>query len=92
MPQIFRIGSYIVYFWSNENDPLEPVHVHIAEGRASANATKIWITSTGKALLCNNNSKIPQQELRKLIRIIEANSSEIINKWYAQFGEIRYYL
>lgn len=33
MPQIFRIGSYIVYFWSNENDPLESVHVHIAEGR-----------------------------------------------------------
>ena len=44
MPQIFRIGSYIIYFWSNENDPLEPVHVHIAEGRATANATKIWIT------------------------------------------------
>lgn len=42
MPQIFRIGSYLVYFWSNENDPLEPVHVHISEGRASANATKIW--------------------------------------------------
>ena len=28
MPQIFRIGPYIVYFWSNENEPLEPVHVH----------------------------------------------------------------
>ncbi len=40
MPQIFRIGSYIVYFWSNEGIPLEPVHVHIAEGRASANAPK----------------------------------------------------
>ena len=47
MPQIFRIGSYIVYFWSNESDPLEPVHVHIAEGRASANATKVWITKSG---------------------------------------------
>ena len=22
MPQIFRIGSYIVYFWSNENNEL----------------------------------------------------------------------
>ncbi|MEY8325927.1 DUF4160 domain-containing protein [Lachnospiraceae bacterium 54-11] len=32
MPQIFRIGSYIIYFWSNENNPPEPVHVHIAEG------------------------------------------------------------
>lgn len=58
MPQVFRIGSYIIYFWSNENDPLEPVHVHIAEGRASANATKIWITSSGKALLCDNNSRM----------------------------------
>lgn len=38
-------------FWSNENSPLEPVHVHIAEGRASANATKLWITSTGKAMM-----------------------------------------
>lgn len=92
MPQIFRIGSYLVYFWSNENDPLEPVHVHISEGRASANATKIWITSTGKALVCNNNSKIPQKELRRMIRIIEANSDLILDKWYTQFGGIRYYL
>ncbi|MCD7715247.1 MAG: DUF4160 domain-containing protein [Lachnospiraceae bacterium] len=92
MPQLFRIGSYIIYFWSNENDPLEPIHVHIAEGRASANATKVWITSTGKTLLCNNNSKIPQQTLRAMIKVIEANSSDIIDKWYEQFGEIRYYV
>lgn len=91
MPQIFRIGSYIIYFWSNENNPLEPVHVHIAEGKATATATKIWITSSGKALLCNNNSRIPQKTLNNMIRYIEANSQTIINKWYAQFGEIRYY-
>lgn len=91
MPQIFRIGSYIIYFWSNENDPLEPVHVHIAEGKATANATKIWITSSGKALLCNNNSRIPQRTLNNMIRYIEANSNIIINKWYAQFREINYY-
>ena len=51
MPQLLRIGPYIIYFWSNEISPLEPVHVHIAEGRASANATKLWITSTGKAMM-----------------------------------------
>ena len=91
MPQIFRVGSYIVYFWSNENNPLEPVHVHIAEGRASANATKVWLTSSGKTLLCNNNSQIAKRELRKIMRIIEANSKEIIDKWYSQFGELRFY-
>ena len=43
MPQIFKIGSYIVYFWSNEGKPEEPIHVHISENTPRANATKIWI-------------------------------------------------
>lgn len=41
MPQILRIGPYSIYFCSNEGDPLEPIHVHVSEGRASATATKI---------------------------------------------------
>lgn len=44
MPQLFRIGPYIVYFWSNEGIPQEPVHVHIVDGKPTANATKFWIT------------------------------------------------
>ncbi len=32
MPQIFRIGAYVIYFWANGSDPLEPVHVHMAKG------------------------------------------------------------
>jgi hypothetical protein len=32
------LAPYIVYFWSNKGIPLEPVHVHIAEGRASASS------------------------------------------------------
>lgn len=91
MPQILRIGPYSVYFWSNENDPLEPVHVHISEGRATPNGTKLWITSTGKVILCNNNSKIPDNVLRKLIRIVEANSADIIEEWINRFNEIRYF-
>lgn len=75
MPQLLRIGPYIVYFWSNENNPLEPVHVHIAEGRATSDATKLWITSTGKAIVCNNNSQIPDRVLRKIVRVIEGNSA-----------------
>lgn len=91
MPQLLRIGPYSIYFWSNESDPLEPIHVHISEGRAKANATKLWITSTGKVIICNNNSKIPDKILRKLIRIVEANSADIIDEWLNCFGEIRYF-
>ena len=61
MPQVFKIAGYTVYFWVNENNPLEPVHVHIAKGVPSPNATKIWITKSGKCLLCHNNSKISRQ-------------------------------
>ena len=92
MPQILRVGPYSIYFWSNESDPLEPIHVHISEGRATSNATKIWITSTGKTVICNNNSHIPTNILKKLSRFIEANSSMIIEEWLSRFGEISYYI
>ncbi len=91
MPQLLRIGPYVIYFWSNENTPLEPIHVHIAEGQAAPNATKLWISSNGKVMLCNNNSKIPERILQKVIRLVEANSTEIIEAWLEHFGEIRYY-
>lgn len=91
MPQIFKVGGYVIYFWSNENEPLQPIHVHIIKGIPSSNATKVWITKSGKCLLCNNNSKIPEHLLRNIIDVIEARSNDIINKWESYFGEIRFY-
>ncbi|MCI8534916.1 MAG: DUF4160 domain-containing protein [Hungatella sp.] len=41
--------------------------------------------------ICNNNSQISLKDLRKLLAFIEANSSEIMKKWYEYFGKIRYY-
>lgn len=91
MPQVFKIGGYWVYFWTNENKPLEPVHVHVSKGNPSANATKIWITRAGKCYLCHNNSKIPEHILRNIMRIIEARSDEILERWREYFGEVSYY-
>ena len=91
MPQIFKIGNYIIFFWSNETIPLEPIHVHVSEGSPMPNATKIWITSSGKCYLDNNNSHISKVVLRNIMRIIEARSNEIINKWVKYFGSISYY-
>ena len=76
MPRIFKIGSYLVYFWSNENDPLEPVHVHVSKGYPDEHSTKIWITQSGKSLLCNNNSKIPPHVLRDIMDIILDKTTE----------------
>ena len=91
MPQIFKIGSYVVYFWANEGFPLEPIHVHVSEGAPAENSTKIWITKAGKCLLCNNNSRIASRTLKNIMEIIEARSQDIINKWLSFFREICYY-
>lgn len=39
LPKLFKVGSYIIYFWSNENQ--EPIHVHVSKGRPTLNSTKI---------------------------------------------------
>jgi len=91
MPQIFKIGSYVVYFWANEGIFLEPVHVHVTQGVPTGNSTKIWMTKAGKCLLCNNNSRIPSRILKNIMEIIEARNQDIIEKWYGFFKQIRYY-
>lgn len=50
MPQIFKVGKYLIYFWSNEGNPREPVHVHISEGNPAPNTTKVWITKKQNVL------------------------------------------
>ena len=91
MPQIFSVGAYIIFIWVNEGKPVEPIHVHVAEKRPTQNATKIWITSSGKCLLANNDSKIPKSVLNSIMRIIETRSFEIIGKWKEMFGTISFY-
>lgn len=87
MPQVFSIGSYLIYFWSNEGTPMEPVHIHVSTKRPVQNATKIWITRNQKCILCNNNSNIPEKILNNIMEIIETRSFEIISKWKEYFGE-----
>lgn len=91
MPRLFRIGKYKIYFWVNEGQPTEPVHVHVSEGNQTENATKIWLTSEGKCKLAHNNSKIPTRHLYNIMRLIEQNAQNVLEKWKEIFGEVRFY-
>ncbi|MCL2204176.1 MAG: DUF4160 domain-containing protein [Defluviitaleaceae bacterium] len=91
MPQVFKVGPYVIYFWANEGKPLEPVHVHVSQGVPSENATKIWITKRKRCLLCHNRSKIPPKILKNIMEIIEARSQDIVAKWQNFFSETDYY-
>lgn len=91
MPQVFKVGSYLVYFWLNESMPLEPIHVHIAEGKPIENGTKVWLTQKGRTIVAHNSSRIPAPKLRIILDVIEARHEEIEKLWLKKFGEIRYY-
>ena len=91
MPQDFRVGAYLVYYCSDEGHPLEPIHVHVAQGAPHENATKVWITSRGHCPLADNRSEVPARQLRIIMRTIEAQHREVEEQWFQYFGEIRYY-
>lgn len=91
MPQVFKIGSYWIYFWVDASNPLEHIHVHIAEGRPQKNRTKVWITKNGHCSKVYNKSRIPEATLNNIIRIIEMRILEIESKWKETFGQISYY-
>lgn len=91
MPQIFRIGAYIVYFWSNEGFPSEPVHVHVAEGRPVKDGTKIWITKSYHCIVAHNKLNIPTHILNDIISVIEVRAEYICAEWKKHFESINYY-
>jgi hypothetical protein len=43
MPFVFCSGKLKFFFYSNEGDPREPVHIHVRSGGANA---KIWLEPT----------------------------------------------
>jgi len=91
LPKLFRIGSYQVYFWSDEKN--EPIHVHVGIGNPSSNATKIWITSTSGCIVANNNGRISEHDLNELLKVISVQYFLICDAWKKHFHvtEIKYF-
>ena len=91
MPKLFMVSGYSVYFWSDENN--EPIHVHVAKGKPTPNATKIWLTKSGGCILASNGSKISNKELNELMEFISAQFFLICAKWKQAFvtEDIKFY-
>ena len=86
MPQILRIDRGFVFFWINECSPLEPV----SKGHPVPHAAKSWLLASGRCRLCSNGSMIPEPVLRNIMRVPKAYHEEIVEKWAAYFGNIRF--
>ena len=85
MPILFELYGYKVFFWSNENN--EPIHVHVAKGKQSANATKIWLPADSNPVVAHNKSRISQKNLTRILKAIALERNNIIAAWYDYFGK-----
>lgn len=85
MPILYELYGYKIFFCPNENN--EPVHVHVAKGKQSANATKIWLPAESNPVLVHNRSRIPQKELTRILKSVAQNRDTIIARWYDYFGK-----
>ena len=80
MPLVFRWSGYRFHFFSNEGDPLEPVHVHVTRGRDTA---KFWLWPEVNIAY---NRGFPSRVLSELSAVIEERRDEIEGAWNDHFA------
>lgn len=79
MPTILKWNGYRFFFFSNEGDPLEPIHIHIRKGSALA---KFWVEPE---VSLADSWGMSAKELNALKTQIEKNSSLIKESWNEYF-------
>jgi hypothetical protein len=76
MPTILMVGPYRFYFYSHE--PNEPAHIHVDRDDQSA---KFWLVPVALAM----NLGFAPAELRRIHRLVEANSTLLLEEWNDRF-------
>jgi len=68
-----------LFFYSNEGDPREPLHVHVRKGKSIA---KFWLEPTvGVA----ESYGMTPSELSKLAKVVKDNAESIKRAWDEYF-------
>lgn len=80
MPVVFRQDGFRFFFYANEGEPREPVHIHTRKDDMEA---KFWLTPTVRIAY---NDGFDARTQRDLIVMIEANVNRIMRKWDEFFG------
>ncbi|GLR97409.1 MULTISPECIES: DUF4160 domain-containing protein [Bradyrhizobium] len=79
MPVALRQGGLRYYFFSNEGQPPEPVHIHEGGGRDA----KIWLEPT---ISIADSYGFNPRELSNILRVVEDNRDLLLKAWHDHFG------
>jgi Domain of unknown function (DUF4160) len=80
MPVVFRLDGKRYHFFSDEGNPLEPVHVHVAQAGLDA---KFWLFPDVRLAY---NRGYDARTIKRLQEIVEAHREEIERAWNEHFS------
>jgi hypothetical protein len=69
------------YFFSNEGNPREPLHVHASRSDADA---KLWLRPDVRIA---GSVGFSRREQTELVRVVEARRDDFMRAWYEHFGD-----
>jgi hypothetical protein len=79
MPVVFKYRGYRFFFYSNEGDPLEPLHIHVRRGESVA---KFWVLPQVSLV---ESYAMSASELRELSKVVKNNKELIERFWNEHF-------
>lgn len=80
MPTVFKQNGFRFFFYSNEGNPLEPLHIHILKAGAEA---KFWLEPEIKLA---RNDGFDAKTLRVLATMVSENQDLIKRAWHEYFS------
>ena len=81
MPCVFSLKGYKFFFFSNEGDPRERLHIHIRKGSKLA---KIWLEPD---MIIASSFGFSSKELNWILKLVSNRKAEIRSTWN-EFFEI----
>ena len=80
MPVVLRVVGLKFFFYSNEGNPLEPVHVHVRQAGCEA---KIWLQPE---IQIARNEGFDAKALKKILELVQQYQDVLKGAWYEYFA------
>ena len=81
VPVILRYRGYRFFFFANEGDPREPIHVHV---RSAERVAKFWVVPE---VSLAESYRMMFLELNELEEVVRDNRDLIVENWNEFFPE-----
>ena len=80
MPVVFRYKGIRFFFYSNEGNPREPLHIHAVSPEGEA---KIWLNPE---INIASSAGFDRRTLTELLNAVMLNRAQIERAWHEHFG------